>query len=79
MSESTSHPVPQPSASCPECGGECVPVEVKVIADLYPGTVIIQLPGAFIRGISTLRALVCSHCGLTRFYAEKPAEFLPKQ
>jgi hypothetical protein len=54
-------------------------VEVKVIADLYPGTVLIQLPGAFIRGISTLRALVCSHCGLTRFYAEKPAEFLPKQ
>jgi hypothetical protein len=54
-------------------------VEVKVIADLYPGTVLIQLPGAFIQGISTLRALVCSRCGLTRFYAEKPAEFLPKR
>ena len=78
MSESTSRSVPQPSAMCPECGGECVPAAVKVYHGLTPGEWYLQRPGVFFNGTSGLRALVCSHCGLTRFYAEKPGEFLPK-
>jgi predicted nucleic-acid-binding Zn-ribbon protein len=79
MPESTSHPVPQPSASCPECGGQCVSAEVRVSGMTFPGTVHVQRPDAFWSGTSTLRALVCSRCGLTRFYAENPAELLPKK
>jgi hypothetical protein len=78
MLESTSHPVPQPSASCPECGGECVPAEVKISAGAHLGAMYIQRPGTFWHGSSTLRALACSQCGLTRFYANHPAELLPK-
>jgi len=81
MSESTSHPVPQPSASCPECGGDCVPVGVEVFGGGWvPGELYLQRPGvSWSGGTSTLRALVCCHCGLTRFYAEKPTELLPKK
>jgi len=75
MTESTSHPVPQPSASCPECGGECVPTVARV------GTkaVYLQLPGPFIRGVTSVRALSCTRCGLTRFYAETPVVLAQKQ
>ena len=79
MPESTPHPVPQPSASCPECGGQCTPVQAHVFTGTVPGTLYIERPGAFFHGTSGLRALVCSHCGLTRFYTEQPGEFLPKK
>ena len=77
MPESTPQPVSQPSASCPECGGECVSVEPFVFTGAMPAVLYIQRPGAFWHGSSTLRALACAQCGLTRFYAKKPDELLP--
>jgi hypothetical protein len=82
MPESISHPVPQPSVACSECGGDCVPAELRTTGTLaapFPGTLFLQRPDAHSTGGSALRALVCSRCGLTRFYAEKPAELLPKK
>jgi hypothetical protein len=83
MSESPSHPVPQPSASCPECGGECVPADPKVNLGIFgppnSGKFYLQRPDAFSRDELALRALTCSRCGLTRLYAEKPAELLSKR
>jgi hypothetical protein len=56
---------------CPECGGECVS------AQMQPHTFKVQRPGAFVRGTSEVRAVVCLTCGLIRLYATQPANVLP--
>ncbi len=77
--ESLSPSVPHPSASCPECGGDCVPATVSLLVGGHPGVLYIERPGALWPCSSTLRTLACTQCGLTRLYAEKPADLLPKK
>jgi hypothetical protein len=61
-----------PLAPCPECGGECV------TAQMQPHTFGVQRAGAFVRGISTVFAVVCLGCGLIRLYATQPEKVLPQ-
>jgi len=74
MSDFPSHPTSAPSAICPECGGECVPVAVYV----GPGTTLmVQRPDALFTGVSGVRAQACTQCGLMRFYVATPARLDP--
>jgi hypothetical protein len=61
------------SAPCPECGGEYVRAQTVL------GSFGVQGTGNYLAGATALYAVVCSHCGLTRFYAANPAAVLPKR
>ena len=66
---------PDPRATlvpCPECGGECVS------AQMQPHTFGVQRPGAFVGGLSKVKAVVCLSCGLIRLYATQPEKVLPQ-
>jgi hypothetical protein len=65
----TAPPAPTP---CPECGGECVHAQTVL------GSFGVQGSSGYLAGATALYAVVCSHCGLTRFYAADPAALLPK-
>jgi hypothetical protein len=62
-----------PPAPCPECGGMCVH------AYTAPFTLGLLRSGSVFRGRSRLRAVACTVCGLTRLYAQKPSELMPKR
>jgi predicted nucleic-acid-binding Zn-ribbon protein len=67
-------PITSPAISpCPECGGECVRAQTVL------GSFGVQGTSAYLTGVTALYAVVCSHCGLTRFYAADPAAVLPKR
>ena len=63
-------PAPAP---CPECGGLCVH------AYTAPFTLGLLRSGSVFGGRSRLRAVACTVCGLTRLYALKPRELMPKR
>jgi hypothetical protein len=67
-------PTTSPALSpCPECGGECVRAQTVL------GSFGVQSTGGYLAGATALYAVVCSRCGLTRFYAADPAAVLPKR
>jgi hypothetical protein len=44
-----------------------------------PYTLGLLRSGSVFRGRSRLRAVACTVCGLTRLYAQKPSELMPKR
>ncbi|HEX8034270.1 MAG TPA: hypothetical protein VF510_10500 [Ktedonobacterales bacterium] len=61
-----------PLPPCPECGGTCVQ------AHALGHTFGVQRIGAVFGGFSPMRAIVCTRCGLTRFYALNPGAVIPR-
>ncbi len=71
MANTESLPAPTP---CPECGGERVQAGVSNHAFL----VVNDPAKLFGQQASTLRAIVCTQCGYTRFYAVHPEKLRGK-
>lgn len=64
-----------PATPCPECGGERVVARLRT---QYPRRDVKVAEAAFFPRSSPLRALVCTACGHTSFYATRP-EKLPRK
>jgi hypothetical protein len=72
MSDPAPIPTPAPTP-CPECGGACVRAQTVL------GSFGVQGTGSYLAGATALYAVVCTGCGLTRFYAADPAAVPPKR
>ena len=66
---------------CPDCGGERVWANVDTSGGSSGVTVSVEGPKRF--GFNTaytrLTALVCTHCGYTRLYAQEPHKLRPEK
>jgi len=72
MANQPTPPFP-PLPPCPECGGVCVN------ASVWSRSFGVQRLGAVFGGVSQMRAIVCTRCGLTRFYALNPSAVIPRR
>lgn len=71
MANAETLPTPKP---CPECGGDRIP------ADVWGNTALLVSDPTKLLGYQTvrLRAVVCTQCGYTRFYATQPEKLRGK-
>jgi predicted nucleic-acid-binding Zn-ribbon protein len=65
-----------PLRPCPECGGARVHAYIASV----PGSLSVANveSGGIFPKFSELRAVVCTNCGYTTFYAKQPEKLVPK-
>jgi len=61
---------------CPECGGKRIDAE---IATHTSGNVVLKQKYRLFTKTSRLTALICTNCGYTSLYADKPQNLIDKR